>query len=226
MRAQRTEDAHDDGLGIGSQEDRVARVGAGRRTNAVELVLRQELGDRRAHLTRLVEQQVREALAAPLLGELGELVEVLAAETSAARAGQGADTAAPFDRALEDAEAGVAHELGDVADLEAVAEVGLVAAEAQYRLAVRHLREGPRQVDVEDLFPDAAVQVLGEIEDLVALHERHLEVELRELELAIGALGLIAEAAGDLVVALEPGHHVELLEELRGLRQGVDAARM
>ena len=224
VRTQRAKHPHHDGLGVGREEDRVARVGAGRRADAVELVLRQELGDRRTHLTRLVEQQVRESLAAPLLGELGELVEVLAAEARAPGAGQRTHAATALDGTLEDAEARVAHELGDVADLEAVAKVGLVAAEAQDRLAVRHLREGPRQIDVEDLLPDAAVQVLGEIEDLVALDERHLEVELRELELAIRALRLIAEATSDLVVAFEPGHHVELLEQLWRLRQGIDAA--
>ena len=57
-------------------------------------------------------------------------------------------------------------------------------------------------------------------------HERHLDVELGEVELAVGALVLVPEAADDLVVALEPGDHQELLEELRRLRQGVERARL
>ena len=36
---------------------------------------------------------------------------------------------------------------------------------------------------------------------------------------------LVAEAARDLEVALEPGHHQQLLELLRALRQRVEAAR-
>ena len=48
---------------------------------------------------------------------------------------------------------------------------------------------------------------------------RHLEVELLELELAVGAEILVAPAGGDLVVAVEPTDHAELLEELRRLRE-------
>ncbi len=54
--------------------------------------------------------------------------------------------------------------------------------------------------------------------------ERHLDVELREVRLAVGAQVLVAEAAGDLEVAVEPTHHQHLLEELRRLRQRVELA--
>ncbi len=55
--------------------------------------------------------------------------------------------------------------------------------------------------------------------------KRHLDVELGELRLAVGAEVLVAVAAGDLVVALHAGHHEQLLEQLRALRQGVPGAR-
>ena len=61
------------------------------------------------------------------------------------------------------------------------------------------------------------------------LREGHLEVDLGELRLAVGAEVFVAEAAGDLEVAVEAGDHEDLLEDLRRLRQrveraGVDAA--
>ena len=62
------------------------------------------------------------------------------------------------------------------------------------------------------------------LDDVVLLDEAHLDVELRELGLAVGARVLVAEAAGDLVVALVAAHHQQLLEELRRLRQRVPAA--
>ena len=49
---------------------------------------------------------------------------------------------------------------------------------------------------------------------------------MRELELAVGAEVLVAEAAGDLEVAVEAGDHEDLLEDLRGLREGVELAGM
>jgi hypothetical protein len=48
-------------------------------------------------------------------------------------------------------------------------------------------------------------------------HEAHLEVELGELRLAVAAEVLVAEAARDLEVAVDAGHHQQLLELLRAL---------
>ena len=63
-------------------------------------------------------------------------------------------------------------------------------------------------------------------EHVVLVDEAHLHVELHELVLAVGAEVLVAEAAGDLVVALDAADHQQLLEQLRRLRQGVEAARL
>ena len=56
--------------------------------------------------------------------------------------------------------------------------------------------------------------------------ERHLDVDLRELGLAVGAQVLVAEAPHDLEVAVEARDHQELLVELRRLRQRVELARV
>ena len=65
---------------------------------------------------------------------------------------------------------------------------------------------------------------LHAVDHVVLVDERHLEVELGELGLAVGAQVLVAEAAGDLVVALEAADHQQLLEQLRRLRQRVERA--
>src|SRR3712207_7044962 len=49
------------------------------------------------------------------------------------------------------------------------------------------------------------------------LFRSHLDVELGELRLPVGAEVLVAVAAGDLEVALGAGHHEQLLEQLRAL---------
>ena len=72
-------------------------------------------------------------------------------------------------------------------------------------------------------------EAFGDGEDGVLRGEGHLEVDLGELGLAVGAEVFVAEAAGDLEVAVEAGDHEDLLEDLRRLRQrvelaGVDAA--
>ena len=58
------------------------------------------------------------------------------------------------------------------------------------------------------------------------MRERHLEIDLRELELSIGALILVAEAARELDVAVHARDHQDLLEDLRRLRQREELAGM
>ena len=53
--------------------------------------------------------------------------------------------------------------------------------------------------------------------------KRHLQIDLGELRLAVGAQVLIAEAARDLEILVEAGDHQDLLEDLRRLRQRVEA---
>ena len=103
--------------------------------------------------------------------------------------------------------------------------VGPVRAVAQHRLVVGQPRPRRRRGDGEaGGLEHARHQPLDDTDHVVLLDERHLEVELRELGLAVGPQVLVAEAAGDLVVALEAGHHQQLLEQLRRLRQRVEVA--
>ncbi len=61
---------------------------------------------------------------------------------------------------------------------------------------------------------------------VVLVDEAHLGVELHELVLAVGAQVLVAQAARDLVVAVDARHHQQLLEQLGALRQRVERARL
>src|SRR4029077_15619522 len=126
-------------------------------------------------------------------------------------------------RLLEAGEGAVAETAGEVDDGQAEAEVGLVAAVALHRLGVGKARElGWRRDGGEG--EDAREEPLDQLVDVLLGGERHLDVDLGEFGLAVGAQVLVAEAAGDLDVALEASHLEDLLEELRRLRQGVEAA--
>lgn len=87
----------------------------------------------------------------------------------------------------------------------------------------RHARDGRGDL-VPDEVPQRDEDLLAERDHVVLLDEAHLDVELRELGLAVRAEVLVAVAAGDLVVALHARDHEQLLEELRGLRQRVPGA--
>ena len=77
-----------------------------------------------------------------------------------------------------------------------------------------------------ELLRQGGDEVLHRADDVLVLDERHLDVELGELGLAVGPEVLVAEASGDLEVAVEPGDHQDLLVELRRLRERVEVGRV
>ena len=121
---------------------------------------------------------------------------------------------------MEDAERGVLEEVRQFDQLAVEAQVGLVGAVPAHGLPVGHVRNRSGQV-VADERPDRLQDILGHRDDVGLLDEAHLDVELGELGLAVGAVVLVPVAAGDLVVALHPRDHEQLLEQLGALGQGV-----
>ncbi len=198
------------------EEGAVADLGADGLAQALALGLRQVLGDRAAERAVLEERHVGQAARAALLGELLPGVEDLARLGRPARHDDGADV-----RRLEDAERRLGEVRREVDELDAEADVGAVDAEPAHRLVVGHARERRRDLEAEDVAPDAGHDGLGQLVEVLLVGEAHLDVELGELRLAVGAEVLVAVAAGDLVVALHAGDHEQLLEQLRRLRQGV-----
>jgi hypothetical protein len=125
----------------------------------------------------------------------------------------------------EHAELRPGHRIAQVDDLEAEARVRAVGPEAGHGLVVGQARPRRRGRLEAGGLEHPGHEPLDDRDDVLLLHEGHLEVELGELRLAVGAQILVAEAARDLVVALVAAHHQQLLEQLRGLRQRVEGAR-
>ncbi len=92
-------------------------------------------------------------------------------------------------------------------DLEVEAEVRLVGAVERHRLGVAHARERPSRRLALDGLERRDDSALHHVEHVFAVDERHLEIELAELELTVRAEILVAPAGGDLVVAVEPADH-------------------
>ena len=172
----------------------------------------------------VLDEAPRHRLAAVALDDLVEPLELRARHLARAGVERAHRAAAAEDR-LEDLELAAAQRLGDVDDLEVEAPVGAVRAEAQHRLVEGHARPRRRPAR-RSRRPAKTAPITASIvvQDVVLVDEGHLDVELGELELAIGAQVLVAEAARDLVVALVAAHHQQLLEELRRLRQRVPGA--
>jgi hypothetical protein len=127
-------------------------------------------------------------------------------------------------RRLEHPERGAREVGGQVGQLKVEAQVRLVRSEPGHRVGVGHPRQRGRDLVADDLPPQRPDDGLAHRDHVVAGHERHLEVDLGELRLPVLARVLVAEAPGQLVVALEPADHEQLLEQLRRLRQRVPVA--
>ena len=96
-------------------------------------------------------------------------------------------------------------------------------------MACRHVMRGngTAELSATELarVPRTRDRVLERGEHIVLVDERQLDVELRELRLAIRAKVLVAHAVRELEIAVEARDHAELLVQLRRLRQRVEAAR-
>ena len=159
-----------------------------------------------------------------MLHEFGVGVDLAAADLGTARDAQRHH--APIGlagRAGEDLELHLAHHVGQLGQLELDPQVGLVRPVQPHRIGVLHHRKGG-QLHADGVLEGAADHALKHRPDLFLLQERGLDVDLRELRLTIGAQVFVAEALGDLVVAVEAGHHQQLLEQLRALRQREELA--
>ena len=211
---------------IGREQQKVAGLYFHLGLQGRPLLVGEELLDRALLLAIGGERHPGHALGAVGLGDAGELLHLAAGPVAGTLDVDGLHHSAGLGHAREHLEAGVLHNVGDVVKQHAEAHVGAIAAVQAHGVGVLHLlqREG-------DVGHTHGLQGLGHdtfhhVAHIVALDEGHLDVDLGELGLAIGAQVLVAETAGNLVIALHPGAHEHLLELLGTLGQGVELARV
>ena len=176
------------------------------------------------HAVHALEPQ--QAHRARALGDRLDLVHLLARQRRAAGNANAAHAAARVEHDFRHRELGASKDVAHVLDLEAVAQIGAIDAVALHRVGVRHAAHASFGKAAPALDPQRADHLLGDVDDVVLRHERRLDVDLRELRLAVGAQILVAKAAGDLEVAVVARDHQQLLVDLRRLRQRVELAGM
>ncbi len=97
------------------------------------------------------------------------------------------------------------------------AQVRLVAAVFSNDILVLHMRERRFRLDPSN-GAGAHHHLLDHMKNVFLPRKRHFQVELREFQLAVGALIFIAEALHDLEVFVHSRDHQDLLENLGRLR--------
>ena len=204
--------------GTRGEEDAVPWLGAGGGGQAVAFSVADVLAHRSTQGAVLGDRDIGQALGTALL------CPVLPGVEGAPRLGRAAGHHdGPHVGRLEDSERGVGEVVGQLGELQIEAKVGLVGAEPVHGLGVGEPRQRTRQLEA-DQRPDLGDDLLGQPDHIVLVDEAHLDVELGELGLPVGAEVLVSVAASDLVVPFHPRHHQQLLEQLRALRQCVPRA--
>ena len=166
-----------------------------------------------------------EAARAELLGLLRQLVQLPARVLRAPGDGEPAHFAARRNRVAEYRERALGERRGEVRYRHPAPQVRLVRAVRRDRLGIRHAAERAGRLAADQPHQPLHAR-LDDREHEILGGERDLEVDLRELGLTVGAQILVAEALHDLEVAIEPGDHQDLLEDLRRLGQRVELPGM
>ena len=115
----------------------------------------------------------------------------------------------------------------DAADeLHAEAHVGFVASETAHGFGPGQTQERLVEFDAAQGLEQVFGHAFEGLDDVLLSDERHLAVNLGELRLTVGTQVLVAETLDNLEVAVEAGHHEQLLQCLRTLWQGVELTRV
>ena len=189
---------------------------------APDLGVRQELGDRRLERAVGGGLQPHEALGAEALRPVGELVELVAAVLPRHAGHADALDARPPANALNSVPANTS-----VSSTSSMPKRRSGLSTPKRSIASCHVIRSIGRA-ARPSTASAAASTASEIAASTSscVDEAHLDVELHELVLTVGAQVLVAEAAGDLVVAVDARHHQQLLEQLGRLRQRVERARL
>src|SRR5208282_6566855 len=89
-----------------------------------------------------------------------------------------------------------------ILELHPEAQVGLVDAETFHRLGIWYPQKWRLYLDAENFFEHRSHHALGHAHDVLGPRAGHLDIDLGELGLAVGAQIFVPKASRDLEVAI------------------------
>ena len=214
------------------EKKQISRLAVHGSNQLLHFFFRHEFGKRTLAGAVFMNGNIRKAFRPVCLCRIDKLVDFLARHASLALCINAADNTAVFERPRKDAEAAALHRFRDVPDLHAESQVRLVGTVAVHRILPGNAADavftqiGGRCFDPSDqLFIKAEAAHDGrhllkqecekscvDIDDILLIHEGEFHIHLREFGLSVRAQVFIPEAPGDLIVAVKPGAHEELLQ--------------
>ena len=213
---------------IGAEEDHVSVLRTGAVKDRFHDFSGEEFGHRAVDPVHafgtLGHFNIGQPLRAVDLHKVAVFVNQLAGQRSPARNAQRRH--APFrivGRAGKDRELHRFQQVGDVHQLHRVTQIRFIGTVATFGFGEGHDRE-IAQVDAFNLQPQLTHHRFHDLTHLRRGHKGGFHVDLGKFRLTVGTQVFIAEAFDDLIIAVEAGHHQQLFEQLRRLRQRVEFA--
>ena len=154
--------------------------------------------------------------------KFGQCIQLLARVACTALRTNGSNV---FGR-IEHAESLALSQFGNVVEGHAETNIGFVRSVFRHRFVPCDARKVSLKCFSENRPEQVFCQFFERSQNIFAVDERHLAIDLCEFGLPVGPQVLIAEAADDLEVAIVAGYHQQLLEGLRRLRQCVEFTRI
>src|SRR3972149_1135149 len=204
---------------VADREDKVARHKLETPDQPFEGLRTKELGHRR--LKPLCgHPKGGEALRPETLHELGEVIDHFSGERLGLPLHPDALDLAPAGEGVrEGAKGGAPEQVAHLHEEHLESNIRLIKTVPRHRLVIPQAREGPVKLDTPHLTQDGRDHLLRHGHDVLPVYERHLDVDLGELRLPVGPQVFVPKALHDLEIAIEAGHHQELLEDLGRLGQ-------
>ena len=211
---------------VRNDEDEVAFFRFADFADLTDLVFTEEFGDLALQAAVFIEADPSQTFGTIVADVFDEAVEFTTRNAGIAFDGDGFHTAAIIEDGAKYFEAGVTEQVGYIIEMHIETKVRFVGTIESHGVIPFDPLERDLDIDIEDFLEDSLHHVFHEVQNEVLVFEGELHIQLGEFRLAIGTQVFITEAASDLEVAFQTGNHEQLFEELRGLRQSVEFARV
>ena len=190
------------------------------------LLLCHKFGEGRFPASILMDCNVCKTFCTVTFRKLNELVDFLSRHCALSLCVNTADRTAVFKCALKYNELGIFYGLGNINQLHTETQVRFVGTETVHSLFPGHSLDRELYLNAEHLFEQMCQQSLIDIDNIIYINESKLHIDLGELRLTVGTQVLVTETFYDLDITVIAGAHQKLFEQLRRLRQCVEAAWM
>ena len=211
---------------IGSKQQQVTGLSIHLLHESCQLLLCHKFGKGRFVRTVLLHGQISQSLCTVALCKINEGIYLLSRHRRLSLDIQAAYRAAVFQRRCKYTEAAASNRFRNINQFHAETGIRLIGTITVHRVYPFHSLQRKRDIQADRLLAHIGNKALVHIHYIIHIYKGQLHIHLRKFRLTIRTQVLIAETLCNLEIAVIPGAHQQLLEQLRGLGQRIKVTGM